>query len=302
MAWIFVALSVPAISSAVNFVDKYVLESRVKDYRGMIVYSALVGFVFGSLCWGVSGFVSPGVRDSALIILAGILMMVHLALYFWALSFESTGNIIFLFQMTPLVVFGLSLLFLGEAPSFRQGVGFFLILFSVLAISWSARNTDGGKRKQGKSFLLILGASLCVAVAAILIKFSSQTVGFLTLLSYESWGMGIGGTALFLLSSSIRTAFFRELKRIKLGVLAVVFVNESAFAVSKALLLFAYSIGPVALVSVVSGTNVFFGAFYGWMLSFFVPGVFGAERSEGSVWMKVLFGGVAVFGGWLLIT
>lgn len=303
MAWIFVALSVPAVSSAVNFVDKYVLESRVKDYRGMIIYSAIVGFIFGSFCWGMSGFVFPGARDFALIILAGILMMAHLAFYFCALSFESTGNVIFFFQMTPLVVFGLSIFFLGEALNVRQCAGFFLILSSVLAISWFARkNMRGEEKKQSTSLMLIFGASLCVAVAAILIKFSSQTVGFLTLLSCESWGIGIGGTILFFFSSSIRAAFLRELKCIKLGVLTIVFVNESVFAVSKALLLFAYSMGPVALVSVVSGTNVFFGGFYGRILSFFLPGVFGKEWSGENFWIKVFFGGVAVFGGWLLIT
>ena len=61
----------------------------------------------------------------------------------------------------------------------------------------------------------------------------------------------------------------------------------------------ALSLGPVALISVVSSINVFFAILFGWILTLIAPAVFkeGISRDEllhKAVWAIVLFVGIVL--------
>lgn len=298
MHWIVATLFASGLSTTVNFVDKYVIEAKVKDYRGMIVYTSLVGFLFGSLWWIFSGFPVLGTRDATLVLLTGALIVWSMTLYFKALSLETTSIIILFFQITPVLVLVLAFIFLGETLNIRQVIGFVLIFFAVTAVSLQRKSFDGNWISL--PFLYIFLASFLVAIAATIIKFTTQTNSFSSVLCYESWGVGIGGLLLFLIFPSIRRAFFGSFRTIGRRVLMIVFVNELIFVFSKALLIYAYSIGPAALVSVLSGVSVLFGIILGLILTFFAPFIFREESSSGGIMKKVLLGIVALVGIWCI--
>lgn len=127
------------------------------------------------------------------------------------------------------------------------------------------------------------------AIAAILVKFAVDANSFSKILSYESWGIGLGGIMLYLLFPSIRNAFHGSIKTVRKIALGIMFINEGLFILSKSLTFFAYSIGPVALVSIVGNTQAFYGIFFGLILTAVAPTVFKEEIDKTSVITKVAF-------------
>ena len=138
------------------------------------------------------------------------------------------------------------------------------------------------------------------AVAAILIKFALDANSFAKILSFESWGLGIGGTILYFGFSSIRDAFHESIRTVRRRALGIMFANEGIFVIAKSINYFAYSIGPAALVSVVGSTSVFFGILYGLVLTLFVPKLI-KENILTEEMSKKLFAAIMLISGlWLV--
>src|SRR3989344_8973735 len=137
MDWLFYSLLAPAVYAVVVFIDKYILEKRVADYRGMPIYSSVVAGIFGALIWVVTGFPSLSFGDSLVVLFTGILTIFGLAFYFKALSKDEASKITILFQLTPIITLLLAFFLLNSEVSMTQLVGFFIILFSTISISFS---------------------------------------------------------------------------------------------------------------------------------------------------------------------
>ena len=129
--WVLLSILAPAILTVVNFTDKYILERQIKDYRGFAIFSAIVGLTAGALLWVATGFPTLPLTDGLLVVLTGVLAVFGTALYFQVLSKEETSKVIFLLQLTPVMVLALSVLFLGDKLSLRAFAGFVLIRYFV---------------------------------------------------------------------------------------------------------------------------------------------------------------------------
>lgn len=297
MSWLIPTLLSPLFGTVVNFVDKYVVEKQIKDYRGMPILVGINGLLVGILFCFLSGMHLLPLLDMALLITSGILISWSGVLYFKALSGEETSGIVILFQTFPMMVLILSYIFLGEKITLIQLVGFLIVLLSAIGVS----NTKITSIKLTSAFWLILVVNFMWAVAAILVKFSTGQTTFSNVLTYESLGVGIGGLLLFIFSKSIRDSFFQNIKPVGKKVLVIMFLNEGFFVISRALTYFAYSIGPTALVSVMGSTNVFFGIFVGIMLTICWPKIIKEDISR-DVLIKKIFYSIIMFLGIILVT
>lgn len=295
--WIFYALLAPAVYAVVNFIDKYLLSKEVKDYNAMPIYTAITGFVVGTLFWVVNGFPLLSSRDSLIVIATGILTTWSLIAYFKALSFEETSKVIILFQMLPIVTLLLSFLFLKETITPKQFIGFILIIFASIAVSVE-------KEKKGfilsPAFFYILIYDILWAASGVLIKFAINANSFWKILSYESWGIGIGGIMVYLIISPIRNAFNKSLKKITKRALSIIALNEGVFVLAKSLTFFAFSLGPVALVSVLENTQTFYGIIFGFALTIIAPSIFKEDISRKGL-VKKLVASIILFLGILLL-
>lgn len=301
MNWLIIALISPALDTLVNFTDKYIIEREVKDYRGMPIYGAIVGLVFGTIYWVATGFPILELRDALIIIGTGILSIFGLALYFKALASEETSSIIIFLKGIPVMVLVLSFIFLKEVITFRQLLGFAFILFSVIGVSYKKT-----KKKNFRLFslssplVLILIVDSIWAISAILIKFAINANTFPKVLSYESWGVGIGGVILYLTFPTIRNAFHKSFRTVRKLALGVMFINEGVFVFSRGLVYYAYSLGPAALVSVIGGVQVFYGIILGLLLTLTLPKLFKEDVSIKSLKRKVLFAIILFLGIYLV--
>lgn len=298
MNWILLSLLAPFLYTFVNFIDKYVVEHKVRDSRGMPVYGTIVASIFGTGLWLVTGMPTLDLRNGTLLLLSGAITMQGFALYFYALAKSHTSYIIALLQTTPIFTLIIASLVLHDRLSWQQLVGFFVVFIAVIGLSIDRVER---KIKFDKSFYAITFANVLFAVAAVTIKFTSGLNDLVPILVYESWGIAIGGVALLLLVRSVRKAFLQSFWTVGKQTLVIMFMNEVLFIVTKAMTFLAITMAPVALVTVLAGTAVFYGFFIGAILTVFVPKIFKEDISryaliKNGALSVILFAGVWLVG------
>ncbi len=293
MNWLVAALLAPATYAVVNYVDQYIVVREVGDYRGMPIFAAIMGFVVGTSFWFLAGFPILTLRDSLIVLLTGALTIWATVLYFRAISTEEASKLILFFQVTPILILVLSFIFLNELIAYKQFLGFILVLLAVGVVSIQKNE---GNLNLSSSFLLILVVDGLWALSAVLIKYAIEANSFAKILSYESWGIGLGGLILYLLVPSIRNAFHSSIRQVRKVALGVMFLNEGLFVVAKSLTFYAYSLGSAALVSVIGGTQVFFGIIYGLLLTNMAPTTFHEDISKAGLLQKIAASTVLLIG------
>ncbi len=295
MSWLVYALLAPLIFTIVNFVDKLILEKHVRNPASMSPYIAVMALISGCVLFVLTGFPVPPLYDVAIVMFTGILVAVGALLYYRALSMEETSKVIVLIQIQPVMVLILSFLLLHETISFLQFVGFVLILGA--AITLSAKRGIGGVQFSSVFWMLLI-VNFIWSLSVVLFKFVVSGEHFEQFLAYESWGFALGGLLIFLFVSSVRNAFFESLRTIPKQALGIIAVNETVFLGAKLLTLAAVALGPTALVSVLGGTQVFFGIVAGWVLTVLVPSIYREDIARRDLIRKgaialILFVGIA---------
>ncbi len=297
MSWLSFAIASSAVFAITNFVDKYVLEKEISDYRGLVVYTAFVGFFVGIFCWVFTGF-PPLLRiDALLIMLSGAMTIWGLALYFRALTLEETSTVIIFMQMSPVITLLLSAVFLQERISLLQGLGFILILASIIGVSLKKWHMQ---LQSSTALLLVLVADIFWASANTLFKFVVTPATFPQLIGFESLGIGLGGLLLYMFFPVVRNAFHQTTMRARRSAVVLVCINECIFVLAKFLAFFAIALGPVSLVSIVGSTQVFFGIFYGWGLTLLTQKIYHEDISVHGLLKKVFFSIIVFLGIWLI--
>lgn len=297
MNWLFFAILAPFIFALSVDIDKYILEKEISDYKGMPIYSAIVAPIFGVLLWIFTGFPILSFQDTILIIFTGMLTIWGLASYFKALLSDEASKITILFQITPVMTLIMSYLFLKDGLTFNQLVGFALIFLATVGVSFNKKETGFN---LSSTFFLILLTDFLWALAYVLFKFVVDGSSFSKVVSYESFGIGIGGLVLYLLFPSIKEAFLKTNKKIAKRVLVLVFMNEGLFVLARLFTYLAISLGPVALVTVVGGTQVFIAIMYGWVLTLIAPKIFKEDISKKGLTKKISMAMLVLIGLWFV--
>lgn len=296
MSWLFYALLAPAVYSVINFTDKYIVEKELKDYSCVPVFAGIVAILFGTCFWLFTGMQVLSPRDGALIMASGVLSVLSYVVYLKALSEEETSNVTIFFQVTPVITLILSLIFLNEPVTFKQYIGFFV----VLAVSFGMAYKPGEKVAFSRAFWYIMLWDLSLAVSIIIVKFVVEQASFEKILSYESWGVALGSLLLFTFSKKIRDSFLKTVKSIPARTIGILVFNEIMFIFSKALTFFSFTLGPAVLVNVLEGTQVFYAIVYGFILMKIAPKVFKEDVSTKGLTKKIVFACLLFVGIWLV--
>jgi drug/metabolite transporter (DMT)-like permease len=296
--WIFFALLAPAISAVSNFIDKYLLTSKIKDYNAIPIYSASVGFIFGLLWWVITGFSILPLTDALLIISTGIITICSYVVYLRALSAEDTSSINLYFQLIPLFTLVLSMFFLKETVTNKQYIGFIITLVATGIFTLQSKND---KWHFPIGFWLIMLYDLMFAVIGIALKYVSQSSTFSQIISYEGFGLGIGGVIVFICFPAVRNAFLKSRKKIFKNAIHLIILNEIVYMVAKFLAYYAYIIGPVILASVLMNTQAFFAILFGWMLTIFYPHIFRENITKKTLLVKALCALLLFIGVYFMI-
>jgi drug/metabolite transporter (DMT)-like permease len=297
MNWLILALAAPALYAISVFIDKYVVEHKVKDSRGVPFYGATAAGIFGTLLWLASGMPTLELKPTLILMASGLFSITAMAFYFYALSKSHASYINAMFQLIPIFILILAVVLIGERLNAMQLAGFFIVFAAVVGLSIEK---DDARIRFNKAFFAMIASSFFFASASVMIKFAGEFDNFAALLVYEAWGLALGGVVLFGVYKTGRRAFLQSFKSVGRSTLAVMFSNEALFILSKALTFLAISLGPVALVGVLGGTQVFYGFLYGVVLTLLLPTIFKEDLSEKTLVKNILLAIVLLSGVWLV--
>lgn len=283
MQWLFFALVTPFLNSIDSLGEKLLVDKHVKDAIVIVFNEGFLYFLFGlSILFWHKMQPLPLLHIGALL-LSGMFFIYYLIPFFKALSIEETSRVVPLFQFIPIFVLLLSFIFLHEQISGKQLIGFFVIFAGAFLLS--AQKLDGKILKPRKAFWYMLFSSFLYSLTPILFKFVVVHTDFWTAFFYQAIGGGLGAATLFIYTP-YRKSFFKENLKLPIKTWSIMTVNQTATIVAELSASFAFSIAPVALVSIVAGTQPLFTLVFAILLSKFLPHIIEEDISKGTLGLK----------------
>ena len=285
MDWVIFSLFSRALWAADNIVDKLLRGRHLRDSLVLTLiagisalFLSLVIILFNGLRW-------IGFGPVALIVFAGAFQVVAVFAFYQAIAKEEISRVIPLFQLTPLFVLILSLLFLKEVLTLNHYLAFVLILLGGLLIS--LQKTKGVFKLRVAFWWMVL-SSLIYAIYAVILKSLYVAHPFWDLTVYLGFGEFLPTPLLLLLIASFRSRFIKSLSGLKpigwtLLILGMFFVTAASLSG-----LWALAIGPVTLVSVFRGFQSLFVLVYAVLLSIWLPKILKEELSKSVIGIKVV--------------
>jgi drug/metabolite transporter (DMT)-like permease len=318
--WVFLALLSPLFYASINFFDKYLVSEKVKDGRGVVIYSSGVAAFFGTILWLIYGISTVAWQDAVLIMLTGTTIAYALVFYYDALVEAETSTVLLLAELTPVISLVLAFALLGERIDGAQSVGFLVILAASVFLAFSEekkkettnqRGTGFSQEREnqekntvflglGRVFWLVIGVDILYACSNVLVKFVSENHSFTDILIFESFGMFFGGLSYYCFSSRARASFHGSVLTVGAAVLVLMTVSEVFLLSAKATAFRAISLGPVSLVGVVLNVQALYVVVLGFFLTLLAPRIFREDVSREGFLQKLALGGVMIFGIWLV--
>lgn len=247
MPWYLFAAATPAFYSVSNFVDKYLIEKKIREPLAITALSGLLSGILGIILGFIVGFKNIGIPQIGLLILAGLLLIFYLLPYFEAMKIEDASRVVPLFQFIPVFTLILSSVFLKESLSGKQIVG--LILVVVAGVLISAQKIEGKMFTPRKSLWFMLLASFMYGAVGILFRFVVREAGFWTTLSYEYIGTGLGGIILLLIPK-VRKNLLNDAKQIRSSA-GIISANNGLAVLAQVSESYAVSLAAVPLVNII---------------------------------------------------
>ena len=265
--WATLAIVSAALFGTVSIVDKFIIERQVQDVRTFILVIGTQAWILGLIIL-LNQPIGTGTPLGSVIlaIAAGLTESGGLILMFYALRTDEVSRAVSVTQTFPIFVAILAVLFLNETLGLWEWMA---IMVTVLgAVILSTRRTPEGSLLLSRSFLLLIVASVAMAVSRILTKEA--------LTELSSWNMlGIFLISLtpgFLLVCCRRTTIREAYQILKRPITFSLFIGDSAIAMGALWVQFAaFAAGPVSLVSALVATRPFFIFMYTILLSQFMP-------------------------------
>lgn len=296
MPWLFYAVIAYGVYSICNFIDKFVVEKKIKNPSTVAIFGGLLSLGIGLLLLAFTHFhLLPGVQI-VLLLISGIFLTFYIVPYFKALSLDDASRVTPLFQFFPIFVLIISFLFLHESLTIRQFIGF--IFVSLGGFLLGSEHIEKKLFRIRKSFWYMLFSSFLYALTSIIFKYVAQS-NFWVIISYQTIGIGIGAL-LLLLYPIYKKDFISEIKRMKRPLFYLLLLNHFLTVIADFLIFYAITLAPVALVSVVQGVQPLYLIIFGLFLTLWFPHIVKEDIRKETIGVKVLSSGIIFLGLYFL--
>jgi uncharacterized membrane protein len=291
MSWVFLALFAPFLSALANIVDKFLLGKRMVNCFALLPVAGFFALLFGV---GSFLFVSfDGVPISKLAIAFGLGLVGSFLymLYYFVLSSEEVSRVISIWYVQPVFVLLFALLFLGEMfPLFKIG-GILFCVGGAIALGIDKLPKGFAFRK---GFWWLMLNCVISALVSVGLKFSLEGVGYWQIFSAQSFGLFVGLSSTIFMPS-VRKHLGHVLKNVH-----ILGVSEVLAFTAKLVLLAAFALAPVSLVSALSSVQPLFVLGLSLFLSIFIPSILKEDWSR-SVVLKKSVSVAAIFVGAVIV-
>jgi drug/metabolite transporter (DMT)-like permease len=278
--WYLYALLGPAIWAFLNHLDKYLLGRFFEADAEGPVLAVFTGFAGGIVAMAILLFGPPVFTlapwRAIAVMGAGMLLVASYIPYMIAMRRDEASIVASLYRLTPLFVFVLSYVVLGEGLEPKQIIGGLVTIVGSISLI-----VDPGRRGNSISFTtfaLMCAACFMSACTVVVFKFVALRESFWSSAFWEFIGAGVFSTALIGGIPSYRRALLTLLcSRDAYVLVPVTFSGEALNLLANLAVGFASLMAPLALISIVTGLHPIFLLLYGVLFTLFLPS-FGRER------------------------
>lgn len=272
MNWFLVALIPPALWAVTNFIDKYLTGHYFKGRTAAapLVFTGITALIYTTVLVIIKPQVMHvGLPTAVVAAVSGASYIFGLIPYYYALQRDEASRVMPLFQLEPVLIYVLALIFLGEVLSLRQIAGSVLIICGGILLTL---DMDGGRFRIRKPVLaLVLLSSLLLTLNPLLFKAISTDADFWTISYWSYMGIILAAASLFVGVRPYRRAILSFVRRRQLAPLYLTAFTESISITARLTYWFASTLVPVALVQTVASTQPLFVFILGVALTLFAP-------------------------------
>ena len=281
--WIILQFLASLAFASMNFIDEWLLanlstntteEDEKSDSVGvLVIVSGLFGLVTATI-FGIAAFLSPDGLATLMIgkqlitqaSVVGMLEMVWLTLYFYAINRAGAVNAAPLFQAIPVISLVLGLLVFGEVPPLMQIVAAGAIIAGGFMLNIS--EVEGRWEVDKKTIALMLTASAIIAVIYFLFKDAALESNFVATAFWGGIGSASASVAIYSLYPPYRRQFIEFCRSTNKYGLMVQLINEVLNASAVIISQLAMTLGPsVMAVSAMNAWQPIFILIIGWILA-----------------------------------
>lgn len=295
--WVSIAVLSALVLGMVNIIDSHLISRRLPSFRAYMLLMGCVVLALGLIL--IYLFPLPkdlGAWPLMVAIASGILRTTSLAILLYTLKREEVSRVIPVVNTYPVFVAIMAIPLLGEMLDYRQWLAIIIVVAGVVMVS--VRRSQGNSMTWlGKTFFLLFGSSLLMAMADVAAKYA--------LMHVSSWNMYcithfcISGIFLLI---ALRPQVLRELNNSKKSIssIIIVIVNEILAVIGVVLLFSAMQRGPVSLVSTIFSSRPIFVFIYAFIISRVSPTSLEWEYGKGVLALR-LIAIIMIVGGIVII-
>ena len=293
MDWINTALLSAAIFGTVNILDSHLLTKRMPGLRSFLLPVAIAHVLVGlilSYRFPLPADISPFLLFAT--IGAGTLRTASVTIMLFILKREEVSRVVPLVYTYPIFVAIMAIPLLGESLYFLGWLAIFIVVVGAIIIS-SQQSATSSANRLGKSFFLLFGASLLMAMADITSKFALNYVSFWSLFWVNALIMSIVFFAV-----SLRPAVIKRIINMKQKTRAFAFMGLNEILAPGAILLSLRAIerGPVSLVATITSTRPVFVVIFALILSRIAPSFLDYRPGRGGPALRLIATAMIVGG------
>lgn len=302
MTWFFIALIGPILYSFANHTDKYLISRYSKGgaVGSLIIFSS----IFSIVALPIVIFFHPSVLDisplkSIALSINGMLVVIAILCYFYALRRNETSLVVPFFQTVPIFAFILGYFILGETITPIQGIASLIIILGAITLSFELGLSKIRFKKD--VVILMLTASLLYAVNGVVFKLIAIDNGFWLSTFWGLIGKIILGFGFFTYVPIYRGQFMAMVRENKTAVLGLNSLSETLSIGAEAITQYATLFAPVALVLLVNSFQPLFVFVIAILLTQFFPEVAHESIRSTQITQKIIGIGLIMGGSYFIM-
>jgi drug/metabolite transporter (DMT)-like permease len=297
MGWANIAVISAAVHGVVNIVDSHLLAKRMPGLEAFLLPVGVISLIYSGVLFVLFPLPQGNSMLTLVVALAsGILRAAAVTIMLYTMRREEVVRVIPVVQTYPVFVALMAVPLLGESLVYLEWLAIFMVVAGAIMVS-VRQGPSGTGNRLGKSFGLLFGSSLLMAVANIATKYVLAEISFWNIYWLSAFCM-----SLFFLLVSVRPGVFNQLKLMKRrsSIMVLLTFNEILALTSAVLSFWAIENGPVSLVSTIVSTRPIFVFIYALVLHRVFPAFIEWQASK-TILMLRLIATAMIVGGIIAI-
>ena len=302
--WVVVGLGAQFFWVLSAIIDRYLIEKYFRAEDGteegvgaLVLFSSFfaVFLSIGALLFDTKA-IDFSLQTAIFGTCMGLINTLWVLLYLHAIEKTEISRAVPVFQTIPIFGFIFGWLFLTESLTMLQFIGSLTIIIGALLLSYNFSL----KKFLWVPTLLMLGASVLIALQEVLFKIIALDTNFLTSVFWLGIGFALGGTLLYLTQKRYRTQFHSLIRTKTKSIIGANVFNEVIDTTGNLLISFAVILGPIALVQSLNAYQPLLLLIVSYITVFFFGNYLDEDISKQALIQKIIGISVITLGSFVL--